>query len=182
MWDVIDGLVTDGTTLLLTTQYLEEAERLADEIVVIDRGKVIARGTDEELKRRSGGAAVEITLSAPDALADLPALLDGLVPDGAIAEIDDDTCTARIPVTTTDHVVPAVVRRIDDAGIDVLDVVVHRPTLDDVFLQLTGHRSTDEDGSPDDSADGGTTARGTAAEGTPTTGSPDHGRDEGARR
>ena len=151
MWDVIDGLVADGTTLLLTTQYLDEAERLADDIVVIDKGTVIARGTEEELKQQSGGARVEVTLSDSDALDRIRELLDGIVSPNAVETIDRSTRVVTIPVTTVDHVVPTVVRRLDDAGIDVLDVAVRQPTLDDVFLQLTGHGVSDEsaDGADD---------------------------------
>ena len=145
MWDVIDGLVADGTTLLLTTQYLDEAERLADDIVVIDKGTVIARGTEEELKEQSGGASVEVTLSDPGALARVRELLEGIVPATAKEAIDVEARSVTIPVTVTDHVVPTVVRALDDAGIDVLDVAVRQPTLDDVFLQLTGHTASDDE-------------------------------------
>jgi ABC-2 type transport system ATP-binding protein len=145
MWDVIDGLVADGTTLLLTTQYLDEAERLADDIVVIDKGTVIARGTEEELKEQSGGANVEVTLTDPGALERVRGLLDGIVPAGAKEVVDRAARTVTIPVRGADHVVPTVVRALDDAGIDVVDVAVRQPTLDDVFLQLTGHTASADD-------------------------------------
>ena len=154
MWNVIDGLVADGTTLLLTTQYLDEAERLADDIVVIDKGTVIARGTDEELKARSGGARVEITVGDSADPSNVRGLLDGLVPTGAVEQVDREQRTVTIPVSDTDHIVPRVVRTLDDAGIDVLDVVVHRPTLDDVFLQLTGHRAEPSGEGDDEDGDG----------------------------
>jgi ABC-2 type transport system ATP-binding protein len=149
MWDVIDGLVADGTTTLLTTQYLDEAERLASSIVVIDKGTVIARGTAEELKAQSGGERVEVTLSDPAALDRVPALLWQFVLDGVAETVDHATRTISVPVRTTDHIVPTVVRTLDDQGIDVIDVVVRRPTLDDVFLQLTGHRADDGDDEPE---------------------------------
>jgi ABC-2 type transport system ATP-binding protein len=149
MWDVIDGLVADGTTTLLTTQYLDEAERLASSIVVIDKGTVIARGTAEELKAQSGGERVEVTLSDPAALDRVPALLSQFVLDGVAETVDHATRTISVPVRTTDHIVPTVVRTLDDQGIDVIDVVVRRPTLDDVFLQLTGHRADDGDDEPE---------------------------------
>jgi len=149
MWDVIDGLVADGTTTLLTTQYLDEAERLASSIVVIDKGTVIARGTAEELKAQSGGERVEVTLSDPSALDRVPALLSQFVLDGVAETVDHATRTVSVPVRTTDHIVPTVVRTLDDQGIDVVDVVVRRPTLDDVFLQLTGHRAEDGDDEPE---------------------------------
>ena len=145
MWDVIDGLVSDGTTLLLTTQYLDEAERLADDIVVIDKGTVIARGTEEELKEQSGGASVEVTLVDAAALDRVRGLIDGIVPAGATGSFDAEARSVTLPVTQTDHVVPTVVRALDDAGIDVLDVAVRQPTLDDVFLQLTGHTASDDE-------------------------------------
>lgn len=143
MWDVIDGLVADGTTLLLTTQYLDEAERLADKIVVIDHGTVIARGTAAELKTQSGGDRVEVTLADPAALDRVAALLGTYVQPGVTETIDTEARTVTVPVISTEHIVPAVVRTLDEQGIDVLDVVVRRPTLDDVFLQLTGHRAED---------------------------------------
>jgi ABC-2 type transport system ATP-binding protein len=144
MWDVIDGLVADGTTLLLTTQYLDEAERLANQIVVIDHGTVIARGTAAELKSQSGGDRVEVTLADPAALDRVPALLGTYVQPGVTETIDVEARTVTVPVISTEHIVPAVVRTLDDHGIAVLDVVVRRPTLDDVFLQLTGHRAEDD--------------------------------------
>ena len=144
MWDVIDGLVADGTTLLLTTQYLDEAERLASQIVVIDHGTVIARGTAAELKSQSGGDRVEVTLADPAELERVPALLGTYVQPGVTETIDVEARTVTVPVISTEHIVPAVVRTLDDQGIAVLDVVVRRPTLDDVFLQLTGHRAEDD--------------------------------------
>ncbi len=144
MWDVIDGLVAEGTTTLLTTQYLDEAERLAKEIVVIDRGSVIARGTASELKASSGGERVEVTVTQRDDLVAIAALLGDFALPGVAETIDRAAATVTVPVRTSEHIVPAVVRTLDDAGIDVTDVVVRRPTLDDVFLQLTGHRAEDE--------------------------------------
>jgi ABC-2 type transport system ATP-binding protein len=150
MWDLIDELVADGTTTLLTTQYLDEAERLAKEIAVIDHGLVIARGTADELKARSGGERVEVTIGDPADLARvLPLLGPQLNPVGA-ESIDAERLTVTLPVIETDGVVPRVVRTLDDAGIEVLDVVVRRPTLDDVFLQLTGRPAdAGDDAAPD---------------------------------
>ncbi len=145
MWDVIDGLVAEGTTTLLTTQYLDEAERLAKEIVVIDRGSVIARGTADQLKASSGGERVEITLGERDDLARVAELLSNFALPGVAETVDRAAATVTVPVRTTEHIVPSVVRTLDDAGIAVSDVVVRRPTLDDVFLQLTGHRAEDDD-------------------------------------
>jgi ABC-2 type transport system ATP-binding protein len=148
MWDVIDGLVADGTTLLLTTQYLDEAERLADDIVVIDHGTVIARGTATELKSQSGGDRVEVTVGPAADLERVPALLEPFAQAGVAETVDLEARTVTVPVTSTEHIVPAVVRCLDDAGVEVLDVVVRRPTLDDVFLQLTGRRAEDADPDP----------------------------------
>jgi ABC-2 type transport system ATP-binding protein len=149
MWDVIDDLVAEGTTTLLTTQYLEEAERLAGRIVVIDRGAVIARGTAAELKSSSGGDRVEVTVADRDQLGRVPSLLGPIVQPGVAETIDRAARTVTVPVATTEHIVPTVVRALDDAGIEVLDVVVRRPTLDDVFLQLTGHRAEEDDEATD---------------------------------
>ena len=151
MWDVIDGLVADGTTLLLTTQYLDEAERLADEIVVIDHGSVIAQGTAAQLKARSGGDRVEVTLGDVAALGRVAGLLAGFAQPGVAETIDEAARSVTVPVATTERIVPSVVRSLDDAGIEVLDVVVRRPTLDDVFLQLTGHRAEDPEPTEDPS-------------------------------
>lgn len=155
MWDVIDGLVADGTTLLLTTQYLDEAERLADDIVVIDHGTVIARGTATELKSRSGGDRVEVTVGPSADLDRLPDLLVDFVPDGARGVTDPLARTVTLPVRSTDHLVPSVVRHLDAAGVDVVDVVVRRPTLDDVFLQLTGRPAEDADAADPTTPTGG---------------------------
>ncbi len=146
MWEVIENLVAKGTTTLLTTQYLEEAERLADRIVVIDHGTVIAEGTAGELKAQSGGQRVEVTLSDASQLDRVTPALSEFQIDGTHESIDVDALTVTIPVTTTDRLVPAVVRRLDSVGIDVADVVVRRPTLDDVFFELTGKPAeADED-------------------------------------
>ncbi len=137
MWDLIEELVREGTSTLLTTQYLEEADRLADAIVVIDHGTVIARGTAAELKRRGAGQRLEVTV---DDRAALPAAVRVLASLGAgEPQVDELARTASVPVAATDASVPAAVRALDAAGVEVVDVVIHRPTLDDVFLELTGH-------------------------------------------
>jgi ABC-2 type transport system ATP-binding protein len=145
MWDVIDGLVADGTTTLLTTQYLDEAERLADDIAVIDHGTVIARGTAAELKSRSGGERVQITVQDRSDLARVPALLGDFLLGNSGGTVDAAESMVTVPVTSSDGIVPAVVRALDAAQIGVSDVVVRRPTLDDVFLELTGHRAAEPD-------------------------------------
>ena len=136
MWDVVRGLTAAGVTVLLTTQYLEEADQLADEIVVIDHGTVIATGTPEELKARAGA----LTLSVRPALAaDLPAVL-AAVAGFTRSDPEVRATTVTIPVSGED-VMPAVVRRLEDAGIRVAELNLRGSTLDEVFLSLTGHRA-----------------------------------------
>ncbi|MEV6642590.1 ATP-binding cassette domain-containing protein [Amycolatopsis sp. NPDC051371] len=136
-WGVIKELVADGTTVLLTTQYLEEADQLADSIVVIDHGRVIARGTADELKAQIGGERLELVVAA---VADLPATLEVLRQVGTGEPSGDDhTRRAEIFVDTGPKALIEALRRLDGQGIAVQDVALHRPTLDDVFLSLTGH-------------------------------------------
>src|SRR3984957_11176131 len=137
MWDVIRGLVADGVTLLLTTQSLDEADELADRIVVIDHGRVIAGGTAAELKAQTGGARLEVTLSEPRA--DAPAALAPFV-SGPVHESHDGR-RLRAQVQSAGGLATTVVRALDEAGITVDDVEVHQPSLDDVFFALTGHPS-----------------------------------------
>ena len=137
MWDVIRGLVRSGTTLLMTTQYLEEADRLADDIVVIDRGKAIARGRSDELKAQVGGERIVLIVASDE---DIPAAreaLAGVAAGEVIVEQHSRTLTA--PVTQGATSLMGALRRLDAAQITVLDVGLRRPTLDDVFLTLTGH-------------------------------------------
>ncbi|MCU1485634.1 MAG: daunorubicin resistance transporter ATPase subunit [Actinomycetia bacterium] len=139
MWDVIRELVADGATLLLTTQYLDEADTLADRIIVIDHGKVIAEGTSRELKAQIGGEQLEVTLSEapnPDyttaAVGALQPLVQGTV------HVSDDGRRLKASVRTGGGLATEVVRALDAAGVSVDDVEVHRPSLDDVFFALTG--------------------------------------------
>ena len=142
MWEVIVDLVKAGTTLLLTTQYLEEADRLAHDILVIDHGKAIAQGTADELKAQVGGERVEIVLANVTDLADATTVLAALA-DGAVS-VDDHTRRLSAPVRGGAGVLVEALRRLDAENIAVMDVALRRPTLDDVFLTLTGHAAEDE--------------------------------------
>ena len=139
MWEVIVGLVRGGTTLLLTTQYLEEADRLADNILVIDRGRAIAEGSADQLKAQVGGERVEIVLERHDDLPAAIALLTQLA--GAPVEVDEHSRRLVAPVSGGARLLIEALRRFDAGEIAVLDVALRRPTLDDVFLSLTGRHS-----------------------------------------
>ena len=137
MWDVIRELVAGGTTLLLTTQYLEEADRLADEIVVIDKGRVIAQGTADQLKAEVGGERVEVVVQDAADLDRARNVLLGVATGEVLVE--DHVRRLTAPVSGGGKVLVEALGRLDAAGIEVLDVGLRRPTLDDVFLTLTGH-------------------------------------------
>ena len=139
MWDVIRTQVREGATLLLTTQYLEEADELADEIAVVDHGKIIARGTADQLKSQVGGERIEVVVHERDALERASTLL---APDGTGA-IDRHTRRLTIAADGGAAQLVDVVRRLGEERIKVDDVGLRRPTLDDVFLALTGHAAED---------------------------------------
>jgi ABC-2 type transport system ATP-binding protein len=137
MWDIIGELVGGGTTVLLTTQYLDEADQLADRIAVVDGGRVIAAGTSQELKAQVGGERLEITFGRD---ADLDAAMRLLRPHGAgEVHVDPDRRHLVVPVTDGTRLLAAAVRDLADAGLPVDDLALRQPTLDDVFLTLTGH-------------------------------------------
>jgi ABC-type multidrug transport system ATPase subunit len=142
MWEVIRALVADGVTLLLTTQYLDKADELADRIVVIDHGRVIAGGTAAELKTQIGGARLELTLSEahPAASVALGPFVAGPV------HVSHDGRRLRAPVRSAGGLASTVVRALDEAGVSVDDVEVRQPSLDDVFFALTGHPTDETEG------------------------------------
>ena len=134
LWDAIEALVSEGTTVLLTTQYLDEADRLADRIAVIDQGLVIAEGTPEELKSQVGGERLEIHLCDGDRGEEAVVALASIASDQPFLEDG----TVRVPVAERRGTIADAVRRLDEAGIAIDDIAVSTPTLDDVFLTLTG--------------------------------------------
>jgi ABC-2 type transport system ATP-binding protein len=143
MWELIEELSEDGTTVLLTTQYLDEADRLAERIVVVDAGRVIANGTSSELKEQIGGDRLVVTIARHEDATIAVAALQPLG-TGSVSVSNDDGCTLSASIRTGDRLMPSAIRSLDDAGVDVLDIEVRRPTLDDVFFQLTGRSVEDE--------------------------------------
>ncbi|MCK5769931.1 ATP-binding cassette domain-containing protein [Algiphilus sp.] len=147
LWRLVRRLVADGTTVLLTTQYLEEADALADRIVVLDRGRVIAEGTADELKARVGAQTLVVRAQDPARLPELIAILEAV--SGQRAETDE----RRASVPAADPaLLPQVLRRLDGAGIAVDELLLRGASLDDVFLALTGHHAESADGETEDAA------------------------------
>jgi ABC-2 type transport system ATP-binding protein len=136
MWSVIEDLVRDGTTMLLTTQYLEEADTLASSIAVIDHGTVIAQGTSDELKAQVGGSRLELAVDSAGAVGTASEIMRK-VGDGTEPSVDGREIS--VPVSDGASVLVEVVRQLDAAQITIADLAMRRPTLDDVFLRLTGH-------------------------------------------
>jgi ABC-2 type transport system ATP-binding protein len=136
MWDLIEELAREGTTVLMTTQYLEEADRLADDIVVIDHGRAIARGTALELKQQVGGERLEITISDDPYLDAARRVLEAL--GEGPAHVDKEARHVSVAVTSHEGVLTRAIRELDAAGVHVDDIGFRRPTLDAVFLSLTG--------------------------------------------
>ena len=150
MWDLIGGLAKGGTTVLMTTQYLEEADLLADDIAVIDHGTLIARGTALELKQRTGGERLEILVTNGEQVQQAAAALATIT--DAQPYVDASARHVSVPVTSHGGVLTRAVRELDAAGIEVDDIGFRRPTLDEVFLALTGKPASDEGSVPEELA------------------------------
>ena len=148
MWSVIEDLISEGTTVLLTTQYLEEADQLANRIVVLDQGNVIAKGTSNELKSQVGGDRIEIVV---ESASDVSKAAIAIAEFGSAPPITEDLIkTILLPVAGGSTAIVNIVRKLDENNISIADIALRRPTLDDVFLSLTGHvtESTEEVAGP----------------------------------
>ena len=142
LWGIVRGLVSDGVTVLLTTQYMDEADQLAHDIVVIDHGRVIADGTPDELKRRTGGQHIDVRPVELDQLDLVAALVGDLT--GHVPQRQEQTGLITAPVDDP-ALLPELVRRLDDRGVTLAEMSLRRPSLDEVFLTLTGHRAEGDD-------------------------------------
>jgi ABC-2 type transport system ATP-binding protein len=152
MWETIKELVQGGSTVLLTTQYMEEADRLADDVVVIDRGQMIAHGPPDQLKTRIGGERIEVILSDSSDIPSARALLAEL--SAGEIRVEEQTCTVTAAVTGGVDVLRRALQLLKERSIPVDDVGLRRPSLDDVFLSLTGHAAEEVAQSPDGKRDG----------------------------
>ncbi|MFJ7332115.1 ATP-binding cassette domain-containing protein [Streptomyces sp. NPDC101116] len=150
LWEVIKQLVSGGTTLLLTTQYLEEADHLAHDIAVVDHGKVIAKGTSDQLKARTGGERVEVVVHQREHIQAAADVLTGF--GKGETTVEDHMRKLTAPVTGGAKLLAEVIRELDTRGIEIDDIGLRRPTLDDVFLSLTGHVAETEDQEKDKEA------------------------------
>ncbi len=144
VWGMIRGLVADGVTVLLTTQYLDEADHLAHDIVVIDHGKVVATGTPDELKAKIGGQVLQVSPADPARMAELIALMAGLIEAEVTADAGSGVATA--PVTDA-ALVPRIFRELDDRGIELAEFTLRKASMDEVFFALTGHGADGDENS-----------------------------------
>ncbi|MEV5613342.1 ATP-binding cassette domain-containing protein [Streptomyces sp. NPDC052225] len=161
LWEVIQELVAGGTTLLLTTQYLEEADHLAHDICVVDHGRVIARGTSDQLKAQTGGERVEVVVHEREHLDPAAEVLRGFGKGEVAAE--QHTRKLTVPVSGGAKLLAEVIRELDTRGIEIDDIGLRRPTLDDVFISLTGHLAEEAD-ETDEAAKAGKSAKSGKAE------------------
>ncbi|WP_405732023.1 ATP-binding cassette domain-containing protein [Streptomyces sp. NBC_00028] len=143
LWEVIKRLVSGGTTLLLTTQYLEEADHLAHDIAVVDHGRLIAQGTSDQLKARTGGERVEVVVHEREDIRTASEVLRGF--GKGDTTVEEHTRKLTVPVTGGAKLLAEVIRELDTRGIEIDDIGLRRPTLDDVFLSLTGHVAEEKD-------------------------------------
>jgi ABC-2 type transport system ATP-binding protein len=139
LWNTIRDLVRDGTTVILTTQYLEEADQLADDLVVIDHGQIIAHGTAGDLKHQLGGEVIELAMASEGDVDKAIALVGGVTG----GEPEREGTLLRMPSPEGSHLLTEILRRLDDAGVQPIAVALREPSLDDVFLALTGHAAED---------------------------------------
>ena len=144
LWDIARELVADGTTVLLTTQYLEEADELADRIVVIDRGTVVAEGTADELKDRTRGRVLQVEISDRNRLEEARDVLTRMAPPEGV-HVDVATRSVFVPVGTDTALAANAISILSSTGIDIADFTLERPSLDDVFLELTGNSPSPSD-------------------------------------